>query len=774
MTVISSNLGYPRLGEHREWKHLLEHYWRHDLDEDQFHATAKTLRLANLAKQRDLGVDYIPVADNSDYDHVLDTLAAFGATPTRFGHFDHALTLTDYYTIARGTKTATAAEMTKWFNINYHYIVPEFDDVHFQLLDNRWLRYYQEAKTELGIDGKPVILGPVSFLKLGKRHGQYLDDAAVAELLPQLLPLYEQVFTELVAAGAQWIQLDEPTLVKTTDSAEILPYQQALTTLHQAVPALKIELQTYFDSLDLYDQVVDLPVQAIGLDLVHDHGENLAHLVDHGFPSDKVLAAGIIDGHNVWASNLTKKFALVQQLTDIVTTDRLWLQPANSLLHVPITTKNETQADPVLLGGLAFADQKLQELATLTTAANQGIASVQARFDDNQAHLQALNTSSHRNNQAVRQAEQHLADQTFERQAPFATRIKLQHDRLNLPLLPTTTIGSFPQSKLVRSKRAAWRHGDLSDTDYQAFLNAETKRWIDIQNDLGLDVLVHGEFERTDMVEYFGQKLTGFYATQNGWVQSYGSRGVRPPVIFGDVAYTEPITVAASKYAQSLTDKPVKGMLTAPLTIINWSFVRDDLPTAQVQNQIALALRQEVQNLEKAGIKVIQVDEPALREGLPLKQRHWQAYLDEAVYSFKITTTGVANDTQIHTHMCYSNFTDIIDTIKALDADVISIETSRSHGEIISAFEQTGYQQEIGLGVYDIHSPRVPTVDEIKANIERALRVIDARQFWINPDCGLKTRQEPETIAALKNMIAARDAVQSRLETTTGGTIDGL
>ncbi|MFC6293861.1 5-methyltetrahydropteroyltriglutamate--homocysteine S-methyltransferase [Lactiplantibacillus daoliensis] len=767
MTVISSNLGYPRLGEHREWKHLLEHYWQHRLTDDEFHANAKKLRLANLKKEQNLGVDVIPVADNSDYDHVLDTLAAFGAVPARFGHFDHALSLSDYYAIARGTKTAVAAEMTKWFNINYHYIVPEFDEVSFKLLDNRWLRYYQEAKAELGIDGKPVILGPVSFLKLGKRHGEYLDDVALTELLPQLLPLYEQVFQELAAAGAKWVQLDEPTLVKTTASAELAPYRTALTQLHQAVPELNIELQTYFDSLDLYDEIVQFPVQAIGLDLIHDHGENLAHLQNSGFPADKILAAGIIDGHNIWASDLTKKCQLVQTLQQIAAPDHLWLQPANSLLHVPITTANETKADPVLLGGLAFADQKLQELAVLTKAANQGIQAVQADFDRNQANLKALNHSSHRNNQAVRAAEAALPTQTFERQAPFATRIKLQHDRLHLPLLPTTTIGSFPQSATVRAKRAAWRKGKLADADYQAFLKAETKRWIALQNDLGLDVLVHGEFERTDMVEYFGQKLTGFYATQNGWVQSYGSRGVRPPVIFGDVAYTKPITVAESVYAQSLTNKPVKGMLTAPLTIINWSFVRDDISKAQVQNQIALALRQEVQNLEKAGIKIIQVDEPALREGLPLKQRHWQAYLDEAVYSFKITTTGVANDTQIHTHMCYSNFSDIIDTIKALDADVISIETSRSHGELISAFEQNGYDQEIGLGVYDIHSPRVPSVAEIEANIQRALRVIDPRQFWINPDCGLKTRQEPETLAALKNMVAARDAIQAQLSTPT-------
>ncbi|AVK62820.1 5-methyltetrahydropteroyltriglutamate--homocysteine S-methyltransferase [Lactobacillus sp. CBA3606] len=763
MTVISSNLGYPRLGEHREWKHLLEHFWQQRLTAPEFHATAKKLRLINLKKQQALGVTYIPVADNSDYDHVLDTMTAFGAIPKRFGSFNHRLNLTDYYAIARGTATVVAAEMTKWFNINYHYIVPEFDDVQFKLLDNRWLRYYQEAKTELGIDGKPVILGPVSFLKLGKRHGQYLDAAAITALLPQLLPLYTQVCQELVAAGAHWIQLDEPTLVQTTTVAELAPYQTALTALHQAVPTLNIELQTYFDSLDLYDQVVQLPVQAIGLDLVHDHGENLAHLKTAGFPSDKILAAGIIDGHNVWASDLHQKFDLVQTLQSLVPTDHLWLQPANSLLHVPITTANESQADPVLRHGLAFADQKLQELTTLTTAANHGIQAVQTAFDQNQAALHALNASSHRNNQTVRTAEAQLSQQTFERQAPFAVRRRLQQAKLKLPLLPTTTIGSFPQSPKVREKRAAWRHGELSETDYQTFLKAEIKRWIQLQTDLGLDVLVHGEFERTDMVEYFGQQLTGFYATQNGWVQSYGSRAVRPPIIFGDVAYTKPITVATAVYAQSLTNKPVKGMLTAPLTMINWSFVRDDLPKAQVQNQIALALRQEVQNLEKAGIKLIQVDEPALREGLPLKHRHWQAYLQEAVYSFKITTTGVANETQIHTHMCYSNFADIIETIKALDADVISIETSRSHGELISAFEQTGYDQAIGLGVYDIHSPRVPSVAEIETNIQRALRVIDVHQFWINPDCGLKTRQAPETVAALKNMVAARNAIRAAL-----------
>jgi len=450
---------------------------------------------------------------------------------------------------------------------------------------------------------------------------------------------------------------------------------------------------------------------------------------------------------------------LVRELQDAAS--ELWIQPSNTLLHVPITTKYETAAGPELLGGLAFADEKLQEIVTLTQTLNG--QDTRAALAKNTAALKALNESKARNNASVQTAIKHLGDTVFERQGKYVDRAIAQQDRLQLPKLPTTTIGSFPQSSEVRAKRAAWRKGRLSDEAYQAFIESETKRWLKIQEDIGLDVLVHGEFERTDMVEYFGQKLDGFYATQNGWVQSYGSRGVRPPVIFGDVDYTEPITVAASQFAQSQTKKIVKGMLTAPLTIINWSFVRDDIARADVQNQIALALRQEVLNLEKAGIKIIQVDEPALREGLPLKQRSWQDYLDEAVYSFKITTSGVSNETQIHTHMCYSDFEDIIDTISALDADVISIETSRSHGEIISAFEDADYDKQIGLGVYDIHSPRIPTVAEIADNIRRGLKVIDEKQFWVNPDCGLKTRTEDQTKTALTNLEKARNIVLEEL-----------
>ncbi len=760
--VKSSNQGYPRLGEKREWKFLLEHLWSHKIDAAEFTAQTKALRLANLKKQQTAGVDLIPVADYSNYDHVLDTAVAFGAVPQRFGKFTEKLSLADYYSVARGTKDAVAAEMTKWFNTNYHYIVPELDHVQFKLLDNRWLTYYNEAKAALGIDGKPVILGPVSFLKLSKVNDEYVRGELLAQLLDELLPLYVQIFHELAAAGAKWIQLDEPTLV-TTDKAELDLYRHALEVLHEAAPEVNVLVQTYFASLDYYTEIVNLPAEGFGLDFVHDHGENLQALQAHGFPETKVLAAGIVDGRNIWRSDLTAKQTLVSQLREKVAGAQLWLQPSNSLLHVPITTANEHKLDPVIKNGLAFADQKLAEIVTLTKAANG--AAVTADLQASQAALDQLNHSEHRNNPEVAQAVKAILATQTERRSAYPERVKAQK-ALHLPLLPTTTIGSFPQSVEVRSHRKAWRKGDLSTADYQAFLDQEAKRWLKIQEDLDIDVLVHGEFERTDMVEYFGQKLKGFTTTQNGWVQSYGSRGVKPPVVFGDVQWTEPITVRDTVFAQEQTDRLVKGMLTSAVTIINWSFVRDDLAKNLVADQIGLALRHEVQALEDAGIKIIQVDEPALREGLPLKPRYRADYLANAVKAFKITTTGVKDETQIHTHMCYSDFEDILPAISALDADVISIESSRSHGESIKAFEQTKYDKQIGLGVYDIHSPRVPSVEEIEQNIDRALQVIDVHQFWINPDCGLKTRKEPETIAALRNMVQARNQVCAKLGVT--------
>lgn len=758
-TIKSSNLGYPRLGEKREWKRALERHWSGKSSQEELLSTTKALRLEALKKQQQKGIDIIPVADFSLYDHVLDTSVAFNVIPERFqGNATNSLAT--YFDIARGNDAGVASEMTKWFNTNYHYIVPELSNVIPQLTDNRWLTYYLEAKEALGIEGKPVILGPITYLKLGKGY----QEAEFKELLDQFVPVYVQVLEELATAGVQWVQIDEPYLATEVSETDLGYYQEVFDKFKEAVPQLKIELQTYFESVENLAEILALPVAGIGLDLVHDHGENLAQLKAIGFPEDKVLGAGIIDARNVWASDLEKKIDLVEDLLTVVKPEQLWLQPSNSLLHVPITKASETTLASVLLGGLAFADEKLAELVVITKGSNQDRQAIKVELADNQSRLTALNESKDRNNPEVKAAIADLANLRNERQAPFAERINAQKAWLNLPLLPTTTIGSFPQSPEVRQTRAGWLKGDVSQEAYDQFIESETARWIAIQEELDIDVLVHGEFERTDMVEYFGQKLAGFQATSFGWVQSYGSRAVRPPLVYGDVAFIEPITVKESVYAQSLTKRPVKGMLTAPVTIINWSFVRDDVPKTTVGNQIGLALRKEVEALEAAGIKIIQVDEPALREGLPLKQSRWQAYLDAAVYSFKLTTTSVANDTQIHTHMCYAEFDDVIETINALDADVISIEASRSHGEIISTFEQHTYDKEIGLGVYDIHSPRVPSLEEILGNIRRPLQVIPVAQFWINPDCGLKTRKEAETIAALAKLVEATKIIRQEYQ----------
>ncbi|MBC1331613.1 5-methyltetrahydropteroyltriglutamate--homocysteine S-methyltransferase [Listeria booriae] len=756
--VQSSNLGYPRLGEKREWKKALENYWNNKISEEKLLSETKELRLHALKKQQDKGIDLIPVGDFSFYDHILDTSITFGIVPKRFAYDGGKVPIDTYFEIARGKDDAVASEMTKWFNTNYHYIVPELEGAKPQLTENRALFYYEEAKQELGIDGKPVLVGPITYLKLAKGNADFKG------LLDQLVPLYGQVLNELQDAGATWVQIDEPYLATSFDKSELALFEEVYANFAKVAPDLKIELQTYFESLDYFEDVVKLPVAAIGVDFVHDHGESIEALEKFGFPADKVLAAGVIDGRNVWRADLDAKLALLERIAKVVPKERLIVQPSSSLLHVPVTKLSEPDLDGVLLGGLSFADEKIVELVALAKALNG--EDVKAVFADAKAGLDAINGSHHRNNAEVQEAIRNLENVEVKRDLPFAERIKLQHEWLQLPLLPTTTIGSFPQSPEVRKKRSDWLKKVITDAEYEKFIEEETERWIRIQEDLDLDVLVHGEFERTDMVEYFGQKLDGFQATKFGWVQSYGSRAVRPPLVYGDVAFTEAITVKESVYAQSLTDRPVKGMLTAPVTIINWSFVRDDVPDYVVANQVGLALRKEVEALEAAGIRVIQVDEPALREGLPLKRSRWQKYLDDAVYSFKLTTTSVKNDTQIHTHMCYAEFEDIIDTISALDADVISIETSRSHGEIIETFEKVGYDKEIGLGVYDIHSPRVPTTGEIQENIRRALKVIDARQFWVNPDCGLKTRKEKETVEALRDMVNATKEIREEYKVT--------
>jgi 5-methyltetrahydropteroyltriglutamate--homocysteine methyltransferase len=762
----SGNLGYPRIGLERQWKKALESFWTGELAEADLHARLKEIRLSNLRLQQEKGLDIIPVGDFTYYDHVLDTAVMFGLIPRRFGYEGGTPSLSVYYAMARGAKDAAACEMTKWFNTNYHYIVPELDGAQPVLTGNRLLEAYAEAKEELGIEGRPVLVGPLTFVKLAKGYAP----GELGAWTRRLLPLYVQVLRELAEAGVQWVQVDEPILSTNVTAEELALAEEVYGQLVREVPDLRLFLQTYFEAVESYEKVVALPVHGIGLDFVHDRGLNLEAVLRHGFPAGKVLGAGLVDGRNIWACDPDDKLRVLTALRNGVEDSRLVVQPSCSLLHVPVSTVPEKGLDPVLHGALAFADQKLEEVVLLTQAGKLGEAAVAAELEALRSGRAALAASPSRNRGEVRERMAGLAAQPVTRAGTFEERRERQEKRWQLPLLPTTTIGSFPQTPEVRSARRKWRKGEWTEERYQTFIREEIGRWIGIQQELGLDVLVHGEFERNDMVEFFGEKLEGFAFTGNGWVQSYGSRCVKPPVIFGDVEYTAPMTVAETVYAQSLSEAPVKGMLTGPVTILNWSFVRDDLPRRDVAFQIALALRQEVEALEAAGIGMIQVDEPALREGLPLKQPLVEEYLEWTVKAFRLSTSTVNDETQIHTHMCYCEFQDMIDTIRALDADVISIETSRSHGELIASFEEETYELGIGLGVYDIHSPRVPPVAEMEGMIRRALQVLSPRQFWINPDCGLKTRRMLETVAALGNMVQAAKQVRAELESAGAGS----
>nr|WP_017553064.1 5-methyltetrahydropteroyltriglutamate--homocysteine S-methyltransferase [Heyndrickxia coagulans] len=757
--VKSSNLGYPRIGEKREWKQALEQFWSKKLSEEAFLKRVKELRLSYLEKQKNSGIDLIPIGDFSLYDHILDTSVLFGLIPERFHHQNGAVSLDTYFSIARGNSDAVASEMTKWFNTNYHYIVPEINaGTQPYITENRLLNLYLEAKQELDIDGKPVIVGPVTLLKLSKGF----EKKDFPNLLRSLIPLYIEVFADLQRAGATWIQVDEPILSTTLDKEELGCFKETYEAFHQAVPNLNILLQTYFESIDHYQDVTALPVQGIGLDFVYDGGANLESLKKYGFPEDKVLAAGMVDGRNIWRTDLDEALHQVNDLLHFVDQERLWIQPSCSLQHVPVTVRQESELEPVLKNAISFADEKLKEVVALVKGVNEGRDAILEEIKESKEAIQALNHSSHRNIDSVKKEIQSLGDDMPKRPLPFSKRQAIQEKKWKLPLLPTTTIGSLPQTKEIRSARQKWRKGEWTESQYEQFIQQNIAKWIKIQEDLDIDVLVHGEFERNDMVEYFGEKLRGFAFTRFAWVQSYGSRCVKPPIIFGDVDLEAPMTVKESTYAQSLTTRPVKGMLTGPVTIYNWSFVRNDISQFDVFKQIALALKKEIQALEENEIRMIQVDEPAIREGLPLKEEKKEKYLHDAVYAFRLATSYVENSTQIHTHMCYSEFDEIIDAIDQLDADVISIEAARSHGEIISTFEDHQYDKGIGLGVYDIHSPRIPSVEEIKTSIERALRVIDPKLFWINPDCGLKTRKPEETIPALKNLVQATKEVREK------------
>lgn len=739
MTIKTANLGFPRLGKKREWKKAIESYWAQKINKAELDQTLQDLHKEIINVQKDHHVDQIPAGDFSLYDHVLDTSLLFNIIPERFQGrpVDDEL----LFDIARGNKDHVASALIKWFNTNYHYIVPEWDNVSPKLNHNVLLEKFNFTKAQ-GVNAHPVILGPITYVALSKGGEQSFD-----EKVRTLLPLYNEVFESLTKAGAEYIQVDEPILV--TDQANELQAitKEAYEFFNKETPSTQIVLQTYFERVDL-SFVAQLPVCGLGLDFVHDNGYNLQQIKDGLFPKDKVLFAGIIDGRNVWAANIEEKKLLIETLQSYV--NEIVIQPSSSLLHVPVTLEEET-LDNSIRDGLSFATEKLDELYALKQLFNE---------QDDTLYNQLKEQFERFENQSFKQLEYDYDSVKSERTTPFKERKIVQDQVLNLPDLPTTTIGSFPQSREVRKYRADWKNNRISDEQYETFLQNEIKRWIDIQEEIGLDVLVHGEFERNDMVEFFGEKLNGFLVTKFGWVQSYGSRAVKPPIIYGDVKWTEPLTVKETLYAQSLTDKPVKGMLTGPVTILNWSFERVDIPKSEVQDQIALAINEEVLALEEAGIKVIQVDEPALREGLPLRSEYHEKYLDKAVHSFRLSTSSVLDSTQIHTHMCYSQFGQIIHAIKSLDADVISIETSRSHGDLIKDFEDITYDLGIGLGVYDIHSPRIPTEEEITVAINRALQEIDRSLFWVNPDCGLKTRQEDEVKEALNILVQSVEKIR--------------
>jgi 5-methyltetrahydropteroyltriglutamate--homocysteine methyltransferase len=749
--VKSSVLGYPRIGTEREWKKALEAFWSGKLEESEFHRQLQEIRLNHLRMQQEKGITLIPVNDFSYYDHMLDTATMFGIIPQRFSYKGGVVPLSVYYGIARGTKDAAASEMTKWFNTNYHYIVPELEGATPMLTANKPLIAYREAKEKLGIAGKPVIVGPLTFLKLSKGYSPSETDA----WLDRLLPLYVQVLQELSQEGVEWVQIDEPILVTKLSTADVQRLKIIYETFAESVPNINIMLQTYFESVEHYSAVVALPVKGIGLDLVHGFTGNMASIRALGFPADKVLGAGIIDGRGIWKAPLREKLALLEELAKFVIPECLIVQSSCSLIHVPVTVELETKLGSELKDALAFANEKLDELTFLVKAVSRDGAGITDELEENDRVFQALKLSDERKRSDIQQAVAAISDQHLERSRPFSERHIAQQNKWQLPLFPTTTIGSFPQSAEVRKARQLWRKGEWNNEQYAGFIREQIDIWIKLQEEIGLDVLVHGEFERTDMVEFFGEKLAGFAFTQNGWVQSYGSRCVKPPIIFGDVAFTGEMTVEETKYAQSQTEKPVKGMLTGPITIMNWSFVREDIPREQIAYQLAYALRQEVEALEQAGIGLIQVDEPAIREGLPLKEEEQAKYLAWAVKAFRMATCTVQDTTQIHTHMCYCEFHDMIHAIEEMDADVISIETSRSQGELIHSFELNTFKLGIGLGVYDIHSPRIPRVEEMTGMIERALRVLDPKLFWINPDCGLKTRGFQETIDSLRNMVEA-------------------
>ena len=750
--MTTSIIGFPRIGEHRELKFATEKYFRKEISAEELQATAKELRAKHWRLAQERGVDQIPSNDFSLYDTFLDTAVLFNIVPEQVQAIDLS-ELDKYFALARGYQgekgDVRALPMKKWFNTNYHYIVPKFEaNTQVKLAGHKLFDEFQEAK-DLGIHTRPVLVGPFTLLRLA----EYAEGVNPVQFIEPLVAAYKEVFRRLADLGATDIQLDEPALVKDISELELTLFDKLYQGLLADKAGLSVLLQTYFgDVRDVYSHLVQSPVEAIGLDFLE--GRKTLDLVkEHGFPADKVLYAGVVNGKNIWRNDYAKTLALLEEIP----AQNVVLSTSCSLLHVPFTTANEEFA-PEILAHFAFAAEKLDELRELDAIrAGQGDEFLAA----NKALFAAERTA--RNAELATQLAS-LDDAAFTRQPALAERAKAQHQAFNLPVLPTTTIGSFPQTREVKVNRATFRRGEKTEAEYTAFIEAEIDEWIKWQEEIGLDVLVHGEFERNDMVEYFGENLSGYLFSKNGWVQSYGTRGVKPPIIWGDVKRERPITVKWSAYAQAQSDLPVKGMLTGPVTILNWSFPREDITIKESTLQIALAIREEVLDLEAAGIHIIQIDEAALREKLPLRKSDWYSeYLDWAIPAFRLVHSGVAPTTQIHTHMCYSEFTDIIPAIEQLDADVISFEASRSNLHILDELERQNFQLQVGPGVYDIHSPRVPSVEEIEHTIRAILAKVPTERVWINPDCGLKTRGIPETKASLVNLTQATRNIREDL-----------
>jgi 5-methyltetrahydropteroyltriglutamate--homocysteine methyltransferase len=724
--------GYPRLGENREFKRLIEGYWQGKVSEAELRDGLNTLERRRLATYAQF-VDAYPIGEMTLYDNMLDAAIMLGVYPIDPNDLDA------YFNLARG---ADALPMTKWFNTNYHYLVAHIDaQTAFRLHWNKPLQAFQQHGA-----GYPYLIGPYTFLRLSRG---YAPDQLPA-LLERLTPVYAEILGSLKQAGAAYVHLDEPAFALDVPDAEVHAIRAAYQTLAQHAPIL---LMTYYDSVDFLPHLYDLPIAGVGLDLVHGK-RNFETLAQHGFPSDKVLIAGVVDGRNVWKTDLRAAAERVRTLAQ-QTGATVWLANAAPLMHLPVTVEPEGALDPALKERVAFAKERLQELRLLRTLLTEG------ETDATRAWNAYTHATDHWHSRAVQQRVASLNPQDFERAAPYPERDRIQRERLNLPPFPTTTIGSFPQTPEVRQMRQAYRTGKITAEEYDAYIQSQIRELIAFQEQIGLDVLVHGEFERTDMVEFFAEKMDGIAFTQQGWLLSYGTRAYRPPMIYGDVARTAPMTVKETAYAQSLTQKPVKGMLTGPVTIIAWSYVREDIPVEQVAYQIALALQDEVRDLEQAGVPIVQIDEPAYREKAPLKRADWDAYFRWAAQAFKLASRATP-ETQIHTHMCYSDFNTVLQYIDWMDADVITIEAARAKGEVISAFEHYNYTRQIGPGAFDVHTPAVPSVESIEAVMTRAIRVFPKEQFWVNPDCGLKTRKWDEVIPALKHMVQAARNLRER------------